>query len=330
MKTSCAYTHRTIVQYLQQHLNRGLKRYARLTGNVQPSKRALEHKLQKRMEATDPLIGRANRKRSQAERRHKNKSQEENAGYDKDAASSSSAAASSADDGNSTTTDTGVATGNSTDTSSTSDDTGKTSKKKSKGKDKNGGSASSTASDSTATGVASSNSTDTGAASSSSNSTDTGAASSNATSTGTAASASGSSSTAEGFPEIDLEAQTNGGLTAANAPTASNSLGLDIEANDVGYIATVQVGTPPQDFNFLMDTGSADMWVGSEDCTTQGTTQGCVRTSLTCAVCVLIAEWWCAGEPYVLGQQQLLELRPDRQAVPGYVWHGPGRGRDGV
>ena len=123
-----------------------------------------------------------------------------------------------------------------------------------------------------------------GAKSAGSNSTDAG----NATSTGTAASASGSSSTAEGFPEIDLEAQTNGGLTAANAPTASDSLGLDIEANDVGYIATVQVGTPPQDFKFLMDTGSADMWVGSEDCTTQGTTQGCVRTpaiTLSCAVC---------------------------------------------
>ena len=268
---------------MQQHLNRSLKRYARLTGNVQPSKRALQDKLQKRMAATEPLIGRANRKRSQAERRHKHKSQEENAGYDKDAASSSSAAASSADDGDETATG---ATGNSTDTSSTGDDTGKSSKKgKSKGKDKKGGDANSGASNSTATGVASGNSTDTGASESAgSNSTDAGAA----TSTGTAASASGSSSTAEGFPEIDLEAQTNGGLTAANAPTASDSLGLDIEANDVGYIATVQVGTPPQDFKFLMDTGSADMWVGSEDCTTQGTTQGCVRTpatTLSCAVC---------------------------------------------
>ncbi|GJE85515.1 acid protease [Phanerochaete sordida] len=69
-----------------------------------------------------------------------------------------------------------------------------------------------------------------------------------------------------GFSEVDLDAENNGGLTAANAPTADNSLGLDIEANDVGYIATVQLGTPPQDFKILMDSGSADFWVGGEQC----------------------------------------------------------------
>ncbi|KZT73103.1 aspartic peptidase A1 [Daedalea quercina L-15889] len=184
--------------YLQQHLNRGLKRYARMTGNVQPSKRSLQNKLQKRMEATEPLIGRANRKRS-----HKvKKNNDKNVG----AAATSSAVVSSAT------------------------------------------SVSSSASD---------------------NSTDTGSSS-------TAGNSSSSATTADGFPEIDLEAQTNGGLTVANTPTANNTLGLDIEANDVGYVATVQIGTPPQDFKFLMDTGSADMWVGSSDnCTTEGTSQGC-------------------------------------------------------
>ncbi|KAI0370349.1 acid protease [Pilatotrama ljubarskyi] len=56
------------------------------------------------------------------------------------------------------------------------------------------------------------------------------------------------------------------GLTPANAPTADNSLGLDIEAKDVGYIATIQMGTPPRDFHILMDSGSADLWVGAEGC----------------------------------------------------------------
>ncbi|EJF64597.1 acid protease [Dichomitus squalens LYAD-421 SS1] len=56
------------------------------------------------------------------------------------------------------------------------------------------------------------------------------------------------------------------GLTPANAPTANNSLGLAIEAQDVGYIATIQMGTPPRDFNILMDSGSADLWVGAENC----------------------------------------------------------------
>ncbi|KAI9060981.1 acid protease [Trametes sanguinea] len=62
----------------------------------------------------------------------------------------------------------------------------------------------------------------------------------------------------------------NGSLTAANPPTASNSLGLDIEAQDVGYIATIQMGTPPRDFHILMDSGSADLWVGAEGCQSQG------------------------------------------------------------
>jgi hypothetical protein len=31
-------------------------------------------------------------------------------------------------------------------------------------------------------------------------------------------------------------------------------------------IANVQIGTPPRDFRMIMDSGSADFWVGSEDC----------------------------------------------------------------
>jgi len=58
-------------------------------------------------------------------------------------------------------------------------------------------------------------------------------------------------------------------VAQANAPAAADSLGLDIEANDVGYLATVQMGTPPQDFLLLMDSGSADLWVGAENCQSQ-------------------------------------------------------------
>lgn len=47
-------------------------------------------------------------------------------------------------------------------------------------------------------------------------------------------------------------------------------------ANDVGYIATVQVGTPPRDFSILMDSGSADFWIGAEGCQSQQG-GGCVR-----------------------------------------------------
>ncbi|CAL1717130.1 unnamed protein product [Somion occarium] len=73
-----------------------------------------------------------------------------------------------------------------------------------------------------------------------------------------------------GFSEVDSEAALKGSLTPAGKPTADNSLGLDIEANDVGYIATVQIGTPPRDFKLLVDLSSADLWVGGEDCHSEG------------------------------------------------------------
>ncbi|KAF7375155.1 Acid protease [Mycena sanguinolenta] len=56
------------------------------------------------------------------------------------------------------------------------------------------------------------------------------------------------------------------GVEVANTPTTGNSLGLNIEGPDVGYLATIQMGTPPQNYLILMDSGSADLWVASEAC----------------------------------------------------------------
>jgi hypothetical protein len=56
-------------------------------------------------------------------------------------------------------------------------------------------------------------------------------------------------------------------ITPAKAPTANNSLGLDIEGPDTGYLATIQIGNPARNFSILMDSGSSDFWVGSENCT---------------------------------------------------------------
>ncbi|KIM39978.1 hypothetical protein M413DRAFT_446879 [Hebeloma cylindrosporum] len=41
---------------------------------------------------------------------------------------------------------------------------------------------------------------------------------------------------------------------------------LAIQSNDYGYIGTFQLGTPLRDFRLLIDTGSADLWVGAEGC----------------------------------------------------------------
>lgn len=86
-------------------------------------------------------------------------------------------------------------------------------------------------------------------------------------------------STAGGFSPVDAQALANDTLTPASTPTTSNSLGLDIQANDVGYIATVQMGTPPRDFKVLMDSGSADLWVSGEGCQSVNGTS-CVSSSL--------------------------------------------------
>ncbi|KAG2110967.1 acid protease [Suillus discolor] len=89
-----------------------------------------------------------------------------------------------------------------------------------------------------------------------------------------AASNTSSTSTDGGVSALDIQAAENGGLTPAKIPTANNTLGLAIDADDVGYIATIQIGTPPQNFNILMDSGSADFWVGSETCQSQQGTCG--------------------------------------------------------
>lgn len=65
-------------------------------------------------------------------------------------------------------------------------------------------------------------------------------------------------------------ADSAAGVEVANAPGADNSLALDNETPDIGYLATVQMGTPPQNYLILMDSGSADLWVASEDCTDCG------------------------------------------------------------
>ncbi|KAG2341352.1 acid protease [Suillus weaverae] len=89
-----------------------------------------------------------------------------------------------------------------------------------------------------------------------------------------AASNASSTGTGSGVSPLDIQAAENGGLTAAKKPAANNTLGLAIDADDVGYIATIQIGTPPKNFNILMDSGSADFWVGSETCQSQQGTCG--------------------------------------------------------
>jgi hypothetical protein len=69
----------------------------------------------------------------------------------------------------------------------------------------------------------------------------------------------------EGFSAASLAAQQANALTDSNTPATKNAAALNIEGNDVGYIATFEIGTPPTKFNLLTDSGSSDLWVGSAD-----------------------------------------------------------------
>ncbi|KAF9266563.1 aspartic peptidase A1 [Marasmius fiardii PR-910] len=82
---------------------------------------------------------------------------------------------------------------------------------------------------------------------------------------GNAANGNGGNGAAAGGQNSTAAASANG-VEQANQPATANSLGLDIEGSDIGYLATIQMGTPPKDFSILMDSGSADLWVGSENC----------------------------------------------------------------
>ncbi|TFK40260.1 aspartic peptidase domain-containing protein [Crucibulum laeve] len=72
--------------------------------------------------------------------------------------------------------------------------------------------------------------------------------------------------------DSDLESLSNSLMNAASAGFV-NTIGLDIQSNDVGYLATVKIGTPPRNFRVLVDSGSADLWVGGEGCRNNG--KGC-------------------------------------------------------
>lgn len=69
---------------------------------------------------------------------------------------------------------------------------------------------------------------------------------------GSASHSAAASDAQSGYSQAALQAATSGNLTPANPPAAEDSLGLDIEANDVGYLANIEIGTPLTKFRMLV------------------------------------------------------------------------------
>ncbi|KAI0032521.1 aspartic peptidase domain-containing protein [Vararia minispora EC-137] len=199
--------------YLQQHLNRAHRRYARMTGREEPSTEALTRALEKRVASIEArgLQVRSGRLGYAAQ------------------GMTSSALVNVAEPG--------------------------------KGKNKGNGTAAAAGAAGAAAGAGAATAAGAGAATAAG----TGAAA--AAAAGTAA-ASGANTGNAGFPAASAQAAASNSLAQANTPTTANSVGLDIEANDVSYVSTVQLGTPPKNFNVIMDSGSADFWVAGDNCQT--------------------------------------------------------------
>lgn len=67
------------------------------------------------------------------------------------------------------------------------------------------------------------------------------------------------------------QAAAHNKVTKAQDPSSPHTIGLDIEANDVGYFATIQIGSSNNNFKMLIDSGSSDTWVAGSDCSSCST-----------------------------------------------------------
>jgi len=56
------------------------------------------------------------------------------------------------------------------------------------------------------------------------------------------------------------------GYTTVNRKRAVTTASITDEENDSSYSAVVSIGTPAQEFNLILDTGSSDLWVATTQC----------------------------------------------------------------
>jgi hypothetical protein len=125
-----------------------------------------------------------------------------------------------------------------------------------------------------------------------------------------------------GFSSVDLQAVEKNTTTPAVTPAAANTIGLDIQLNDVGYIATIQIGTPPRNFKILMDSGSADFWVGADTCFNLDDSSDCVSSfSNSFSSYQLTYPHWDVGDQTSISWNSVLEFISEfKWSIYTIVW----------